>query len=112
MFEIYKKTITLNGTSYELRPLSGRFLPKLYRVLSSAKVEEREDMTDEERGKAFLDSMSAQDIADLHEVVLETFKRSYPNQDKDVLEDFVSQNLMTLFGAVVEVNLNNRVGGK
>lgn len=102
MFEIYSKEIEIDGLTYKLRPLSGRFLPKLYAIISKFEgVKEGEDNT--EAAFKLLDEDS---ISKLHELMLETFKKSYPKEDPEKLDEFISQNMLKLFGPLMEVNLN------
>ena len=44
----------------------------------------------------------------LYEVVYETFVKSYPNTDKEQIEQFVSQNLLNLVEPIIEVNLGKQ----
>lgn len=104
IFEIYKKEVKLplrNGKeiTLELRPLSGRFLPKLFSVASKFSADEKDQM------KLFEDEKS---ISDLHSIVLETLVKSYPTEDRAVLEDFASQNLFKLIEGVIEVNIGKQ----
>lgn len=102
MFEIYKKNVEItdaNGSKdvYTLRPLSGRFLPKLYRVIKKMSPDD---------GKEFsVKDLDEEVLGDLHEIALETFKKSYPAQEVDVLDQWVAQNLMLLIEPLLEVNL-------
>lgn len=111
MFEIYKKKVEINGTEYELRPLPGKFLPKVYHLLGKLDFKEHKGEDAAEQGMRVLKAFSQDEVAMIHDVCMETMLRSYPEQNKAQVEDFVSQNLMTLLTAVIEVNLSNRPGG-
>ena len=103
MFEVYKKEVEMvdatgNKNKFLLKPLSGRWLPKFYsamKKLSPKKGEEEQ-------------SVSPEAIGELHELVMETFKKSYPDQEDDNLDEWVSQNLMKLIEPIIEVNLGKQ----
>jgi len=103
MFEIYKKDVEISGKTYSLRPLSGRFLPKLYTVMKQFshinKAEEKEDAT--------LEALDEETVSKLHLLALETFKKSYPQEDEANLDEWISQNLLLLLEALITVNLNS-----
>ena len=103
-FEIYKKEIEIvdgmgNKAKYMLRPLSGRFMPKLYGVIKKFETSKSEEGT--------IDNSQIDESAmgDIHFLLLETFKKSYPKEDEEVLDEFCSQNLMKLLEGLIEVNL-------
>lgn len=103
MFEIYKKKFIFKDVSgreeeYLLRPISGRFLPKLFSIIKKLAPEgevkeiKPKDMDEDAMGL-------------LHELILETFKKSYPEKKEDELDMWVSQNLMALVEPFLEVNM-------
>lgn len=102
-FELYTKLVKINEDEYRIVPLTGRFLPKLYRIFAAMERGKKEHGEDN-----FLQALSEQTVADTHELCLETMKKSYPERSPEVLDQFVSQNLWQVFGAVAEVNM----GGK
>lgn len=102
-FEIYTKLVKINDAEYKVRPLAGRFLPKLYAVFAKIEAGRKEHGEDN-----FLQALDDQTILFAHELCLETMKKSYPERDPAVLDEFVSQNLWAVFGAVAEVNLNSK----
>lgn len=113
MFEIFTKEVEIESVSgkmkLKLRPLSGRFLPKLYKILKVFQT----DMGEDDRktdisSQEFLKKLSEDVISDLHLISLETLKKSYPSANESDLDEFVSQNLMSLFPAIVEVNFNSK----
>jgi hypothetical protein len=113
VFEIYTKAITLKTTGgdreFKLRPLSGKHLPKLYKVMKIFMgQEETEGLTEAEKNQKFFDKLNEETIADLHSMLVETFVKSYPQDSKDEIDEFVSQNLIALMPALIEVNFNNR----
>jgi len=108
MFEIYTKEVEIKGEKYLLRPLCGRFLPKLYSVLKALnESKNNQEGTEEEKAAKAFDSLNENTISKLHEIGLETFKKSYPEQDEKILDEFVSQNLLILLEALITVNVGN-----
>lgn len=95
-FHIFTKDIKIGDTTYTLRPLTGRFLPKLYGVITKLTKED---------GNVNLSELNENNIKDLHLLALETFKKSYPQENEEKIDEFVSQNLMPIITALVEVNL-------
>ena len=100
LFEIYTKEIELNGDKYQIKPLSGRFLPKLYKVMGEFEKHKGKD------DNVSMEALSEEVIKDLHILATETFKASYPNTKAEEIEAFVSQNLLQLLEGLIEVNLN------
>lgn len=117
MFDAYAKEVEVDTAAggkvkVKMRPLSGRFLPKLFTIIGKIeKVDDKEDGSEEEKKKKFsetLDALGEDGILSLHELILETLKKSYPDQtNPDTLDEFVSQNLFQLFPALMEVNINS-----
>jgi len=103
MFEIYRKEVKIkdnNGDEqvYNLRPLSGRFLPKLYKVLKAMNANKDEENP--------IDAFEEDVVDALFTVVLETMKASYPDRKVEELDMFVSQNLLKLMVPIIELNVN------
>lgn len=106
MFEVYKKTIDVevNGQkqTYELKPLSGRYLPKLYNVIRKLNRGTEKD--------EILEQLDEETVSSIHELVYQTLAASYPDMNKEgkkeELDMFVSQNLAQFIGPLVEVNMN------
>lgn len=114
MFEIYTKEVEIkepngNVVKYKLRPLSGRFLPKLYSIIGTMKKNETntKGLTDEEKAAKAFENLDEDTVNKLHSLTFETLKKSYPKEDAEVLDEFASQNLMQFLGALIEVNLGN-----
>jgi len=114
MFEIYTKEVEIkepsgNVVKYKLRPLNGRFLPKLYSVIGKMQgnQKELEGLSDEEKNIKSFESLDEDTVNKLHSLVFETLKKSYPKEDEDLLNEFASQNLLQFLGALIEVNLGN-----
>ena len=110
-FDIYIKEVEIETCTgkqiLRLRPLSGRFLPKLYSVLKSFGMGGTAVKPEE-----LFDSLDEITIKNIHELILETLKKSYPEQKEVILDEFVSQNLLKLINALVEVNLGVLEDGK
>lgn len=98
------KSVEIDGRPYNLRPLTGRFLPKLFAVLQSFNFKQGEEIDTSEVMKSFDEAT----VQKLHELLLETFKKSYPKEDAEKLDEFVTQNFLQLFPALIEVNLNTK----
>lgn len=96
MFDVYTKEVVINGQSYRLRPLSGRYLPKLYRIISA--MQEYKDDSSKMFGDVTL-------VEDLHTLIFETFTKSYPNESKEILDEFITQNFIKLVEVVISVNM-------
>lgn len=94
MFDIYEHEFTIDGSKYRLVPVSGEHIGLLYKVLSKlqgedVKISDLDDAT----------------MLAFKKLALETFKVSYPLENADKLDKFVSQNLLRLFEPVLKVNL-------
>jgi hypothetical protein len=98
IFEITTRDVVIKGETYKLRPLTGRFLPKLYAILAKAP----KDQDQEGVMKMFADE---QVVQNLYDIAVETLKKSYPEKDITQVEEFVSQNLLALFQPLIELNL-------
>jgi len=103
-FDAYTKKVVIDGQEYEIRPLSGRFFPKLYSVVSAFEKAKKSGSDDSN----IIDFLDESVLLSVHELCLETFKKSYPSESVDKLDDFVSQNLWEVFGAVTQVNFKNK----
>ena len=100
IFEIYEEKVNIKlksgkDVTLTLRPLSGAHLAKLFKLSSKMGELQEGAMTDEGV------------ITDLHLLVKETLKKSYPEQDEKKLDEFATQNLFALIDGLVKVNMNN-----
>lgn len=98
-FEIYTHKFELGEDTYYLKPLSGKYLELLFRVMT--KMSNNKGKGGEEAAS----NLDPEAISDLHTITLETFKRSYPDKDEEDLDLWVSQNLFKLIEHVVKVNV-------
>lgn len=100
-FEVFSKTIKIKDDEYTLRPLSGRYLPKLYEVASKlGKGDDEEDI---------LANLNEEVVKKLHDLALQTFVTAYPQEDKDKIDLFVSQNLLEILPVLIELNMGSEV---
>ena len=99
-FQIFKKTVTINDEQYHLRPLSGRFIDKFFQIIGKLDANKGEDM-------AIGDVMDGETAKRFHELTLETFKKSYDQEDEKILDEFITQNLLQLIQPMIEVNIRN-----
>lgn len=107
MFEVYKEEVELETPSgkfkYKLVPLDGEYLAKLFGIVTNLNL--KEGVSDEEMIKNFKPEV----IKDMHNIVLETFKRSYPKEfEAEDMEGFVSQNLLKLFQPIIKLNVKEK----
>jgi UDP-galactopyranose mutase len=112
MFEVYTKEVQIkdsngNVNTYKLRPLSGRFTKKLFDTIKATAPKNKldESLTEEEQRIERLKQLDTQALQDLHELLVETFKKSYPNQELEQIDEFCTQNLMSLLEPLLEVNM-------
>jgi hypothetical protein len=102
IFDIYTKEVTINGQTYKIRPLSGRFLPKFYKVIGKLSEGNADGKQDVNPTKLFED---AEAMEALHTIGLETLKKSYPETKVEQLDEFVSQNLLKMLEVLIQVNM-------
>lgn len=112
-FKVYREVVKIKTRKgeeeFELLPLSGRYLPKLMRV-----VKELSKNSDNEEGLVE-EMFSEQTINDVHELLMETFKFSYKIDDERDVEEldlFVTQNLFNLIPGLVAVNMGKQSEAK
>lgn len=105
MFEIYTKEVEINGQKYMLRPLSGRHIQKFYNVVSKLNIGGSSKESEDEAVNKLVDALASGAGEDLHYLALETLKKSYPQEDEEKLDEFVTKNLVNLVSAIVVVNM-------
>ena len=101
MFEMFSKEVEIDGVQYKLRPLSGRFIGKLYSVMKDFNVSK--NMKEEDA----IDAISGEAMEKLHLLAFETFKKSYPDKNEEELDEWVTQNLMLLIAPIFEINIKS-----
>ena len=99
-FEIYAHEFELEGLKYKLRPVSGKHIGLLIKVVG--KFENNEEFK--------ISDLDEETVTSLHTLVLETFLASYPEkrdnpQQLQQLDQFVSQKLFKLIEPVFKVNM-------
>ena len=99
MFEIYTKEVEIGGKTYSLRPLSGRFIGKLYSVIGKLQGSDEKDI---------MSKLDEDTMTKMYDICFETFKSSYPKEDEIKVSAFVSQNLMKLIEPVITVNIGEQ----
>ncbi len=108
MFDIYTKEVKITTMGkeslYKLQPLSGKYFSKLMGIAKGINPNGSED--------DFLQNLDEKTIENLHLVVFETLRISYPEQDPKKLERFATQNFMQFLPAVLEVNMGEDAGTK
>jgi len=97
-FDIYTQDIKIKDKTYTIRPLTGEYLPKLYGVMSQLGLKEGEEFD--------LSKLNEDTMGKLHELALESFKKSYPQEDEHKLDEFISQNLLLILEALIKVNVS------
>lgn len=102
MFEVYAKDVTINGKTYTVKPLPGKHLPKLYKLIGKMQGISGD-------GDKVFEVLGEESVADLHELAVEMLHRSNPAASKDDVDLFVSQNLIAILPVVLEVHFNNKV---
>lgn len=112
MFELYTKEVEIAGQKYKFRPLSGRYIGKLYKLtmaMSKARDEasaENPGASDEVLNKeTMVRFMTEENVLNLHTLSCEMVKASYPDQDPQHVDEWVSQNLLEMLGPLNEVNM-------
>ena len=104
-FDIYKEVVRLDTTGgkdieYVLKPVGGNIIDKVFSVMTKFSGVDENISNDE-----FLKHLDADSIRVLRELVLETLKASYPDEDQKALEYFAQQNFFTFMTPCINVNM-------
>jgi hypothetical protein len=94
--------LKLNGQEQTLllRPLSGAYIGKFYKVIS--RLSQAEGKTD----KDFLSLLDEDTMTTLHSLVMATMRKSYPDKYKDEdLDELVSQHIMLFIEPLMKLNM-------
>jgi Zn-dependent oligopeptidase len=111
MFELRTKEVEIkepngNVVKYKLRPLSGRYLHKVFNIVKAmSKTKPNKELSKEEQAHEAFNSFSDTVVNDLHLVIFETLKASYPKEDVEQLDLFTSQNLLSFLDPIIEINM-------
>jgi len=102
-FKILEHTVdlTIDGEdfTYDIKPLPGKYYPDLLYLSSQFGSIRDED------GELDFSELDREMWSTARTLVLETFKKSYPDTSEDVIEDFVTQNFMSLLEPVLLASL-------
>lgn len=103
MFELYEEKVELvdragNKNTYTISPLPGEYLEDLYYVIDKFQSAGEKD-------SEILKALTTDTSNKLHKLVMATLLQSYPNEDKDKLNKFVSQNLLKFVEPIIKVNM-------
>ena len=103
MFELYKEKVEITDKGgkkdvYDISPLPGEYLEDLYYVMDKFQGAGEDE-------KEILKVLGTDAVKRLHKLVFATLEISYPNQDKKLLNQFVSQNLMKFIEPIIKVNM-------
>lgn len=93
-----------------LKPLPAKYLPKLFKIskIFDNKNINDSNISDDEKNSKMLELLSEDNVLeDIAEVVTVTIKKSYPEMEDSLVDDFVTINLFTLFPLVFEVNFRS-----
>ena len=109
MFEYYTEQVVIedamgNSNTYRLVPLKGKDLSKLYKIMKGF----GKDIEKDENGKPKdvpIESIDEELMGDLHDLAFKTMRDSYPKEDPDEIDKWVSQNLVYLVEPLVKVNV-------
>ena len=74
---------------------------------SKVNFKEIEELPEEEKTKQLLEVLDKPTVTLMGELVLETLKISYPNEDVKILEKFSSSHFMKLLPVILEINTGN-----
>lgn len=102
-FDVSYELVTIKGEDYKVIPLTGEFLPIIFRVMKTLNPDNKQELTDEDVSN----NMSEEVIKDIHFLCFKTLEQSYPAVKKDDLERFVTKNMFKFYPAVLKVNLRN-----
>ena len=108
---IYTKKYTFEDVkgdeqTINLQPLLGAHFKKLMGVISTI-PQRKKDECDEDFNKRFVESLNEETVGTLHELCVETLKRSVSDAEDNDVEMFVTSNFLDLFPAIIEANLRN-----
>lgn len=111
MFKVKKETVEITDASgskdvYELSPLTGEYLEDLYYVIDKfQEATKGTDEAEEEDNDKMLAVLGSNVSGKLHNLVMVSLILSYPDVDKKVMSQFVSQNLMKFMEPLIKVNM-------
>ena len=97
---IRTKEVEIDGTKYEIKPLRGGDIGKFFVVLKTfSGIKEDSDES------AILEKLDDDVAVALHYVCTQSLVHAGVKMSEDELDMYVSQNMFTLMGPVMEVNM-------
>ena len=90
----------------KLLPLSGIFIPTLFRVAKHFQSMNKAT-TPEEISQRTLDLLTDDILRDLVDISVETIRKSITEASEEDIKNFVSSHLFELFPVIIELNLGN-----
>lgn len=120
-FEVMREKVTIKDEAgedhlYTLTPARGEHISEFFKLLKeitgSFKDVKKEDLTEDKLKESNLEEIpiSPESMQIAHMLIMDSFTRTYGKEiKKDTLEEFVSQNLMTLLEPLLNVNLRTHV---
>ena len=92
--------IEIDGKQYIIRPLTGKYIGKLFTVMKSmSKI--KEGSSPEE-----IFSVINEDTATaLHELIYATLQKANTGMNPEELDEYVTQDMFKLMGKILEINM-------
>jgi hypothetical protein len=97
---IRTKELDIEGQKYNIKPLTGKYLGKFFGVLKAVSK-----LKENSKPEEILDALDENTVTNLHLLTMESMKRSGIKMEEEELDMYVAQNLFTLMGPVLEVNM-------
>lgn len=96
---------------FTIKPLSHEYMPQYYKLLASFMKKAQKKTFNKEMfiEMDFSEIFSPEDLSIGLELVIASLKQAMPDEDKELVEAFATQNLVMLLSAVISVNMP--VGG-
>ena len=107
-FGIISKEFKVADKDLRLRPLSGRFIKPFYTIMEALSSKDMQDdsLSEEAKNELMLKKLGSDGVSEkLHLLAFETMKKSYPKENIEGIEDFVSANLMSFIDPLLKLNL-------
>ena len=103
MFEPYSEEFTIKTREgprkVKLLPLRGRHYNKFLSAVKKVMPQ------GESAGNLSLDNLNEEGLGEIHFLVVESMKLSYPKEDPDNIDMFVTQNLFQFLEPLIKVNM-------
>lgn len=99
-----RKTIELNGDTFEIPALGYEYLPELFDIMRKMGAAKEGDKDEISTDKIF-EILDKPTIITCRELVFQSFKKGYPEKNDKEIKDFVADNFLELFGEVLTFNM-------